>query len=107
MHQLQDAMSEMLKGSRAESDGGTSPSNPEAVKPGIASFPSLAERTWDEGSLLYQDWLLVISGLVGAASDTAAEWWSKVLKAVDAAYRVWLSSSPIDRLKVEPVVPDE
>ena len=43
----------------------------------------------------------MISGLVGDASDTAAEWWSKVLKAVHAAYRVWLSSSPIDRLKVE------
>ena len=44
---------------------------------------------------------MVITGLVGDASDTAAEWWSKVLKAVHAAYRVWLSSSPIDRLKVE------
>ena len=49
----------------------------------------------------------MISGLVGDASDTAAEWWSKVLKAVDAADRVWLSSSPIDRFEVEPVVPDE
>ena len=61
----------------------------------------MAERTSDEESILYQDWLVVITGLVGDASDTAAEWWSKVLKAVHAAYRVWLSSSPIDRLKVE------
>ena len=39
MHQLQDAMSEM-QGSRAERDGSSSPTNPEAVKPGISSFPA-------------------------------------------------------------------
>ena len=107
MQQLQDAMSEIIKGSRADRDGGIAPTNPEAVKPGIASFPSLAERMSDEGSLRYQDWLVVISGLVCDASDTAAKWWSKVLTVLDAAYRVWLSSSPIDTLKVEPVVPQE
>ena len=96
----------MPKGSRAERDGSSSPTNPEAVKPGISSFPALAELTSDEGSLLYQDWLVVIGGLVGDVSDTA-EWWRQVLDAADTAYGVWISSSPLDRLKVEPIVPAE
>ena len=55
MHQLQNAITEMIRGSRTDCDGVISPTNPEAVKPGIASLPSLAERTSDEGSLPYQD----------------------------------------------------
>ena len=66
----------------------------------------MAELTSDEGSLLYQDWLVVIGGLVGDVSDTA-EWWRQVLDEADTAYGVWISSSPLDRLKVEPIVPAE
>ena len=65
------------------------------------------ELTSDERSFLYQDWLVVIGGLVGDVSDTAAEWWRQVLDVVDTAYCVWISSSPLDRLKVEPIVPPE
>ena len=76
------------------------------------SQPSLAFPCWpslksDEGSLLYQDWLVVIGGLIGDVSDSAAVWWSKVLEVVDMAYGSWISSSPIDRLRVEPLVPSE
>ena len=68
-------------------------------------FPVLPEPQSDEGYLLYQDWLVVVSGLVCDVSDSATEWWSRVLTAVDQAYKVWISSSPIDRLRVEPNLP--
>ena len=41
----------------------------------------------------------MIGGLIGDVSDSAG--------CVDLAYGSWISSSPIDRLRVEPVVPSE
>ena len=40
------------------------PAYPEAVKPGITSFPVLAAFKSDEGSLAYQDWLQTLLDLL-------------------------------------------
>ena len=104
MRQLQGVVADM---GRKDRDDSNSPTHPEAVKPGITSFPVLAEFKSDEGSLAYQDWLQTVTGLVGDVSDSASEWWAGVLNVVDRAYGVWISSSPIDRLRVEPTVPAE
>ena len=82
----------MAKGS--DRDDSSSPTSPETVKPGITSLPMLAELKSDEGSLLYQDWLVVIGGLIGDVSDSAGVWWTKVLEVGDLAYGSWISSSP-------------
>ena len=104
MRQSQGVVADM---GRKDRDDSNSPTHPEAVKPGITSFPVLAEFKSDEGSLAYQDWLQTVTGLVGDVSDSASEWWAGVLNVVDRAYGVWISSSPIDRLRVEPTVPAE
>ena len=106
MRQSQGVVADMRGRDRDDSN---SPTHPEAVKPGITSFPVLAEVKSDEGSLAYQDWLQTVTGLVGDVSDSASEWWAGVLNVVDRpmAYGVWISSSPIDRLRVEPAVPAE
>ena len=104
MRQLQGVVADM---GRKDRDDSNSPTHPEAVEPGITSFPVLAEFKSDEGSLAYQDWLQTVTGLVGDVSDSASEWWAGVLNVVDRAYGVWISSSPIDRLRVEPTVPAE
>ena len=70
--QLQNAVLDMIRRMHAK---------PEPVKPGVTSFPVLPEPQSHEEYLLYQDWLVVVSGLVGDVSDSAAEWWSSVLKA--------------------------
>ena len=104
MRQLQCVVAEMA---RKDRDDSNAPTHPETVKPGVTSFPVLPEPQSDEGCLLYQDWLVVVGGLVCDVSDSAAEWWSRVLTAVDHAYKLWVSSSPIDRLRVEPVVSED
>ena len=55
---------------RKDRDDSNSPTHP--VKPGVTSFPVLPEPQSDEGCLLYQDWLVVVSGLVCDVSDSAA-----------------------------------
>ena len=41
----------------------------------------LGEPKSDQGSLLYQDWLVVIGGLIiGDVSDSASDWWDRVLE---------------------------
>ena len=97
MRQLRGVVADM---GRKDRDDSNSPTHPEAVKPGITSFPVLAEFKSDEGSLAYQDWLQTVTGLVGDVSDSASEWWAGVLNVVDRAYGVWISSSPIDRLRL-------
>ena len=53
MQQLQNAVLDMTRRNSAK---------PEPVKPGVTSFPVLPEPQSDEGYLLYQDWLVVVSG---------------------------------------------
>ena len=105
MRQLQGVVADSMRG--RDRDDSNSPTHAVAVKPGTTNFPVLAELTSNEGSLAYQDWLQTVTGLVGDVSDSASEWWAGVLNVVDRAYGVWISSSPIDRLRVEPTVPAE
>ena len=95
-----------LQNQPQQSSGGNSPT-PEQVKPGTVSLPSLPDAVTEQGTLEYQDWLTHVEGIVEDVSDTAAEWWEGVMQTVDQAYARWASASPIDKLRVEPVVPQE
>ena len=75
---------------------------PEQVKTGIAAFPKLAPPNPAGGSLESQDWLQLIAGLMGDFSDSSQLWWSGVVQVTKDAYDRWVTSSPIERLRVEP-----
>ena len=75
---------------------------PEQVKTGIAAFPKLAPPNPAGGSLEFQDWLQLIAGLMGDFSDSSQLWWSGVVQVTKDAYDRWVTSSPIERLRVEP-----
>ena len=75
---------------------------PEQVKTGITAFPKLAPPNPAGGSLEFQDWLQLIAGLMGDFSDSSQLWWSGVVQVTKDAYERWVTSSPIERLRVEP-----
>ena len=75
---------------------------PEQVKTGITAFPKLAPPNPAGGSLEFQDWLQLIAGLMGDFLDPSQLWWSGVVQVTKDAYERWVTSSPIERLRVEP-----
>ena len=75
---------------------------PEQVKTGITAFPKLAPPNPAGGSLEFQDWLQLTAGLMGDFSDSSQLWWSGVVQVTEDAYERWVTSSPIERLRVEP-----
>ena len=75
---------------------------PEQVKTGITAFPKLAAPNPAGGSLEFQDWLQLITGLMGDFSDSSQLWWSSVVQVTRDAYERWVTASPIERLGVEP-----
>ena len=75
---------------------------PEQVKTAITAFPKLVPPNPAGGSLEFQDWLQLIAGLMGDFSDSSQLWWSGVVQVTKDAYERWVTSSPIERLRVEP-----
>ena len=95
VQQLQALQAQSLSGSK-KADA------PEQVKTGITAFPKLAPPNPAGGSLEFQDWLQLIAGLMGDFSDSSQLWWSGVVQVTKDAYERWVTSSPIERLRVEP-----
>ena len=95
VQQLQALQAQSLSGSK-KADA------PEQVKTSITAFPKLAPPNPAGGSLEFQDWLQLIAGLMGDFSDSSQLWWSGVVQVMKDAYERWVTSSPIERLRVEP-----
>ena len=75
---------------------------PEAVKPGITTLPKLVAPNPSGGSLEFQDWLELVSGLMTDLSDSSQLWWTSVLQLARDAFACWSTSSPVERLRVAP-----
>lgn len=73
---------------------------------GLRSFPvalpQLPEAHMQHASLEAGDWLTQVRPLIADVSGSAAEWWARVEKETAQAYQQWLSSTPLDKLKINP-----
>ena len=71
---------------------------------GLRSFqivlPQLPEPTIANASLEAGDWLTQVRPLINDVSSSASTWWSAVEQATAAQYQQWLSSTPLEKLKV-------
>ena len=63
MQQLQIMQLQQLQGKDHDA--------PEVVKPGVADLPKLAPPDPSMGSLAFQDWLQLVTGLMRDLSDTS------------------------------------
>eukprot|EP00435_Cladocopium_sp_Y103_P069220 s75_g32.t3 len=73
---------------------------------GLRSFqvtlPPLPEPHVTNASLEAGDWLTQVKPLISDVSPHASEWWEAVLKATDKQYQLWLTATPLEKLKVKP-----
>ena len=72
------------------------------MKPGSATLPTLPAPKDEMSSLHFQDWLEIATISMSDLSDSSAEWWSRLLKAVNEAYSRFLAATPIERLSIKP-----
>ena len=86
MRELQGVVADTREKDRDDSN---SPAHHEAVKPGITSFPAVAELKSDEGYAASQDWLQTVTGLVGDVSDSASERWAGALGVLNVVGRAY------------------
>ena len=95
MGQIQQLLLERQRGSVGDLEKST------------VDLPVLPEYQEEQGASDLQDWLFVSGQMIGALASDAATWWSGTLKAAEAAYKEYMSKSPIERLSVKAVLPDE
>ena len=87
---------------QAMSRSADSPTAQENVKPGSTTLQALPAPKDEMSSLHFQDWLEIATIAMSDLSDSSADWWSKLLDAVNAAYSRFLAATPIERLSIRP-----
>ena len=56
----------------------------------------------EANSLTFGDWLVTIESLLADVSSSAGDWWATTIKGVEEHYATWLSSEPLQRLRLDP-----
>ncbi|CAE7198011.1 GIP, partial [Symbiodinium natans] len=75
----------------------------EVIKPGTSTLSPLPTvKSGAEVALQFQDWVEVTAAVMYDISEQSGTWWRAVLGVVDRAYKAWLSSTPLERLTVQP-----
>ena len=100
VRQLQELQQSALKGAHATTE--SSPTSPEAVKPGVTTLSPLPLESEPEAPLLFQDWVHVTGGVAMDLSDSSGEWWGRLVEEIQKAYARWQSASPLDRAAIQP-----
>ena len=103
--------------------GGGGPSYPPGLAPGMAQvkigvddaaavsealrnleLPQLPQMSADGAALQFGDWLTMIRPLMCDISPTSKGWWEQSLAAANGVYMSWLGASPLQRLRMKPMV---
>ena len=77
---------------------------PETVKPGISELPQLPAYTPTTGSIDLLNWLTHITPIMEDLSDTSSHWWTMTLKDVSEWYARFSVSTPLEKVRLRPVV---
>ena len=72
---------------------------------GTAEVPEMPD-TGPEASVAFADWLYETEQAVGSLSDKASIWFSACLEVARQAYAEYSLASPLNRLAMQPVIPE-
>ena len=72
---------------------------------GTAEVPEMPD-TGPEASVAFADWLYETEQAVGSLSDKASIWFSACLEVARQAYAEYTMASPLNRLAMQPVIPE-
>eukprot|EP00435_Cladocopium_sp_Y103_P023447 s854_g5.t1 len=66
----------------------------------------LPELPANSSPLQFGDWLHLIAPVMKDISGAAGWWWENTLREAKAYYETWKASSPLQRIQIQPVLPD-
>ena len=89
--QLQDAQTKAFQKKSSQEE-------PEPVKPGVTSLPTLKGPDPETSPVEVQDWLQLLQAPMSDLSDNSAEWWGRVQELAQRAYQGWSSATPMEWL---------
>ena len=61
----------------------------------------------DSTSVDFGDWLTIVGPLMADLSGTSSQWWALVLDAATKTYAAWVTSTPLQRLRLKVLSPVE
>ena len=88
-----------------EKKGSAGPSNEkenEALRSVLPILPAVSQKN---SAVDAADWLVEIRPMIGDLSTSAADWWNSTMQSTLEVYKVWLASTPLERLRLKPPNP--
>ena len=81
-------------------------------QPGVASpmeqlrgsdLPLLPQPGSEQSALQFGDWITVVTPMIGDVAGSARGWWSEILREASNLYDRWLTSTPLERIRLRPL----
>ena len=67
-----------------------------------SDLPLLQQPGTEQSALQFGDWITVVTPLVGDVAGHARGWWNGILRESAALYDKWLTSTPLERIRLRP-----
>ena len=67
-----------------------------------SDLPLLPQPGTEQSALQFGDWITVVTPMVGDVAGSARGWWNDILREASNLYDRWLTSTPLERIRLRP-----
>ena len=67
-----------------------------------SELPLLPQPGTEQSALQFGDWITVVTPMIGDVAGSARGWWSDILQDASSLYDRWLTSTPLERIRLRP-----
>ena len=68
-----------------------------------SDLPLLPQPGSKQSALQFGDWITVVTPMIGDLAGSARGWWSEILREASNLYDRWLTSTPLERIRLRPL----
>ena len=67
-----------------------------------SDLPLLPQPGTEQSALQFGDWITVVTPMLGDVAGSARGWWNDILREASNLYDRWLTSTPLERIRLRP-----
>ena len=67
-----------------------------------SDLPLLPQTGTEQSALQFGDWITVVTPMLGDVAGSARGWWNDILREASNLYDRWLTSTPLERIRLRP-----
>ena len=67
-----------------------------------SELPLLPQPGTEQSALQFGDWITVVTPMIGDVAGSARGWWGDILQDASSLYDRWLTSTPLERIRLRP-----